>query len=584
MFFQEIFENLSQGILFINSKGIITAVNKSAETLLGIKKCNVLDCRIEEVIPENGIIETLKAGKEKLSKKILLNGKTLILESAPLLENEKVKGVVISLQELSHLNKIAGEFKVTQNLKNQIEKLNNLKKRLEAVFDYCFDEIYVTDGQGVTIFVSKACETLYGVKADDLIGKHVYELEKKGMFSPSITLKVLNKKKKVTLIQTTRKGKKLLVTANPIFDKNGEIDSVVTISRDITEMSILKEKLAETEELSAMYLSEIKKLKKEQSHNQKIIAESKKMKEILEMAKRIAKVDSTVLIEGESGVGKGVVASYIHQCSKRFEKPFIVVNCGAIPENLIESELFGYEPGAFTGAKKSGKKGLFEVAQGGTIFLDEISEIPQSLQVKLLHVIQEKKFRRVGGNKDVNVDIRIIAATNQNLQELVHKGKFREDLFYRLNVVPFWLPPLRHRKEDIVPLIKHFLKKYNDEYRLKKQISNKATEVLHTYNWPGNVRELENLIERLVVTTDSSTIETYHLPDYVLSAEKLNLKGVVVLNVCTLKEATEEMESQLIKKAYEKYRNTYKIAEILQVNQSTVVRKIHKYLGKKYRN
>jgi len=574
---------INQGILFVDTNGTIKAANESAKVLLGLGKGKITRCQIDEIIPESGIFEVLRTGKEQLSKKISLNGKTLILESTPVLENEKVKGVVISLQELSHLNKSAAEFEI-RNLKNQIEKLNNLKKRLEAVFDYCFDEIYVTDGQGVTIFVSKACEAFYGVKADDLIGKHVYDLEKKGMFSPSITLEVLKKKKKVTLIQTTKKGKKLLVTANPIFGKNGEIDSVVTISRDITEMSTLKEKLAETEELSAMYLSEIKKLKKEHSHNQEIIAESKQMKETLEMAKRIAKVDSTVLIEGESGVGKGVVASYIHQCSKRFEKPFIVVNCGAIPENLIESELFGYEPGSFTGARKSGKKGLFEVAQGGTIFLDEISEIPQSLQVKLLHVIQEKKFRRVGGNKDINVDVRIIAATNQNLQELVRKGKFREDLFYRLNVVPLWLPPLRHRREDIVPLIKHFLKKYSDEYRLKKQISNEATEVLRTYNWPGNVRELENLIERLVVTTDSSIIETYHLPDYVLSAEESNLKGVVVLNICTLKEATEEMESQLIKKAYEKYRNTYKIAEILQVNQSTVVRKIHKYLGKKYRN
>lgn len=576
---RKILDTIDIGIITVKINGIILTVNKAAEKVLDCKKEHIVGRTLDEVIPGINMDKILDTDSNKWQN-IVIKGKNLAYKAAPMLLKGKPKEIVISLCELSDFRDLFPEKDTTQKLKNQIENLNGFVKKLTAIFDYCFDEIYVTDGKGYTIFVSKACEEFYGVKAGDLLGKHVYELEKKGMFSRSVTREVLHKKEQVTMIQTTKKGKKLLVTANPIFNEKGEIDSVVTISRDITELSILKEKLAETEELSAMYLSELEKLKKEQPRQQEIIAQSEPIKEILEMVKRIARVDSTVLIEGESGVGKGVFASRIHALSKRRDKPFIAVNCGAIPENLMESELFGYEPGAFTGARKSGKKGLFEIAQGGTVFLDEITEIPLNLQVKLLQVIQDKKFRRVGGNKDIDVDIRIIAATNQDIQKLVKEGKFREDLFYRLNVIPLWIPPLRHRRDDIVPLAKHFLKKFNDDYRLNKEISDDAQKILVKYDWPGNVRELENLIERLVVTTDGNLIKSFHLPDYVLRSAKMSHKDVIVLNICPLKKGIEEVESQLIKKAYENYGNTYKIAEILQVSQSTVVRKIHKYLGK----
>lgn len=576
---KEILNIIEIGIIIIGNNRIILNTNNAAGDLLNCHKEHLIGRTLDEVIPGINMDKILDADSNKWQN-IAIKGKNLAYKATPVLLKGKPKEIVISLCELSDFRDLFPEKDTAQKLKNQIENLNGFVKKLTAIFDYCFDEIYVTDGKGYTIFVSKACEELYGVKAGDLLGKHVYELEKKGMFSRSVTREVLNRKEQVTMIQTTKRGKKLLVTANPIFNEKGEIDSVVTISRDITELSILKEKLAETEELSAMYLSELEKLKKEQPRQQEIIAQSESINEILEMVKRIARVDSTVLIEGESGVGKGVFASRIHALSKRRDKPFIAVNCGAIPENLMESELFGYEPGAFTGARKSGKKGLFEIAQGGTVFLDEITEIPLNLQVKLLQVIQDKKFRRVGGNKDIDVDIRIIAATNQDIQKLVKEGKFREDLFYRLNVIPLWIPPLRHRRDDIVPLTKHFLKKFNDDYKLKKEISDDALKILVKYDWPGNVRELENLIERLVVTTDGNLIKSFHLPDYVLSSARMSHKDVIVLNICPLKKGIEEVESQLIKKAYENYGNTYKIAEILQVSQSTVVRKIHKYLGK----
>lgn len=575
----EIFETMDMGLIILDLKGRIVNVNNYAKGMLQLEEEQLLGLSIDQVLPGIDIKKALDVKACKKWYKLNIGKKSIIYKSHFFYSQGKTKGVAITLYDVMDFTGLVPEAHKEAELLDQIEKLNNFIKKLAQVFDYCFDEIYLTDGQGYTIFVSKACEEFYGVKVEQLIGKHVFELEKQGMFNRSVTREVLQKKKQVNMFQTTKKGKKLLVTANPIFADNGEIESVVTISRDITELSILHDKLAETEELMSMYRSEIEKLKKGQQVKQEIIAQSDQIKEILQMAERIAKVDSTVLIEGESGVGKGVFSSYIHNLSRRSGKPFITVNCGAIPENLLESELFGYESGAFTGARKGGKKGLFEIANGGTVFLDEITEIPLSLQIKLLEVIQEKRFRRVGGNKDITVDVRLIAATNQDIQKLVREGKFREDLFYRLNVVPLWIPPLRYRRDDISPLALHFLKKYNEEYRFKKELSSEALDVINKYEWPGNVRELENLIERLVVTTDSNVIEARHLPEYLFGSRGKHQQDVLVLNICSLKKAVEELESQLIKKAYDNCRNTYKMAEMLGVSQSTVVRKVQKYLG-----
>ncbi|MTI84717.1 MAG: PAS domain-containing protein [Firmicutes bacterium] len=578
---EHVLDGIAVGVITVNSKGIVCTVNKPAAALLSLEGEKFVGLKIDDIIPEARMGNILNAGERQQSIQWLIGDETIIITSKPLVQEEAPAGAVITLQKLSELKDLLLDFQTMQALKTEIENLNTLNNQLMTAFDYCFDEVYVTDGQGYTVFVSKACEKFYGVNARDMLGKHVNQLEKDGIFSHSVSREVLQKKHQVSLIQGTNKGRKLLVTANPVFSESGDIELIVTISRDITETSNLKDKLVETEELSKMYLSEIERLKTGQSQSQELVVVSEPMKQIMDTVKRIAKVDSTIFIEGESGVGKGVVASRIHQQSKRAEKAFISVNCGAIPENLIESELFGYESGAFTGAQKGGKKGLFEAANGGSIFLDEIGELPLSLQVKLLHVIQEKKLRRIGGNKDIIVDVRIIAATNRNIQQLVQQGKFREDLFYRLNVIPLSIPPLRHRRGDIIPLIEQFLKKFNDIYRLKKQVSEPALEALSAYNWPGNVRELENLIERLVVTSDTNRIDTCHLPDHLTNSANKNQKGVMVLNICPLKRATEEMESQLIQKAHERYKNTYRIAEALQINQSTVVRKMHKYFGDK---
>ena len=284
------------------------------------------------------------------------------------------------------------------------------------------------------------------------------------------------------------------------------------------------------------------------------------------------------MLTGESGVGKGVIAKLLHENGSRKEYPFIKVNCGAIPENLIESELFGYESGAFTGSRKNGKKGLFETADKGTIFLDEISELPLNLQVKLLQVIQEREITRVGGVESIPIDVRIISATNRDLMPLVHGGKFREDLYYRLNVVPISIPPLRERPEDIIPMIRIFLNQNNIKMKEHKEIDSKTIAILMKYSWPGNVRELQNIIERLVITTKGTTILPENLPGFILeTAGSIDPDNAGLLPTGSLKEALDRAEREILLNAQKQYKTTRAMAKALGVSQPTIVRKLQKY-------
>ncbi|WP_165876411.1 sigma-54 interaction domain-containing protein, partial [Heliophilum fasciatum] len=294
---------------------------------------------------------------------------------------------------------------------------------------------------------------------------------------------------------------------------------------------------------------------------------------VLELILRVAKVDSTVLLLGESGVGKEGLAKLLHTQSGRAQGPFIKVNCGAIPEPLLESELFGYESGAFTGAKKEGKMGMFELAHNGTLFLDEIGDLPINLQVKLLRVLQEREIVRVGGTKPRAINVRILAATHRDLGAMAQEGRFREDLFFRLNVVPIAIPPLRQRRSDIIPLLYHFRDKFSKKYGIIRDFTPEVVDAFFSFDWPGNVRELENMVERLMVVSPGELIDSSQLPPnfQVRLPEK---SGLVVRSLMPLKEAVAELERQLITKAMEEYGSTYKAAEVLGVNQSTVARRV----------
>jgi transcriptional regulator with PAS, ATPase and Fis domain len=353
----------------------------------------------------------------------------------------------------------------------------------------------------------------------------------------------------------------------------------------MTDLEQLQRRLEATVELNQRYVSELEQIRLQQLKMDDLVAKSATMQRVVEMAARIATVDSTVLIMGESGVGKEVITNKIHALSRRKNQPFIKINCGAIPENLLESELFGYAGGAFTGAKKDGKPGMFELASTGTLFLDEIGELPLGLQVKLLRVLQEKSLTRVGGVKPIPIDVRVIAATNKDLPVLVKMGAFRDDLYYRLNVFGIQIPPLRQRREDIPPLLYEMLRKVNLQYNLQKKFAPAAVERLVNYDWPGNVREMENLVERLVVLVNEPYIEPFHLPE-VMQVKHETIGGeteAVVLNrVVPYKQAIEELEALLLERALGEHGSTRKVARILEVNQSTIVRKMKQYQIARY--
>nr|WP_236692771.1 sigma 54-interacting transcriptional regulator [Aneurinibacillus tyrosinisolvens] len=451
-------------------------------------------------------------------------------------------------------------------------QFEHLYAELKSVFAAAYDEIFVTDGSGYTVRVNNACERNYGLTAGQMVGKHVTELVETGIFSPSATLDVIEKRKQINLVQQTQNGRKLLVTATPVFTQDGELIRVVSNSRDITELLNLREQLDQLQEQVDSYQETLKQHERETGMQFSI--RSRAMLKVLDRVEKVARVDSTVLFLGESGVGKTHIARYLHNMSPRRAYPFLSVNCGALPETLIESELFGYEPGAFSGAHAKGKQGLFEAAHRGTLFLDEIGELPLSAQAKLLNVLQDKHFFHIGGTSPIHVDVRVIAATNHDLKKKVAEKTFRNDLYYRLNVVPILIPSLRERKEDIIPLTLRFLEEFKEQYGIEKKLSYSASEELLRAEWPGNIRELRNLLERLVVTIDEDTI----MPEHVTSAMFDGEEPVLFSPEFSLKQQLERYEGQIVRQAYDKSGNTYELAEMLGISQPSAVRKVHKYV------
>ncbi|MGG1662674.1 sigma 54-interacting transcriptional regulator [Brevibacillus sp. NRS-1366] len=454
--------------------------------------------------------------------------------------------------------------------------LRSGKAELQLIFDHSFDEIYVADGSGVTLYVNQACQRTTGKPPAYYIGKSCFELEQEGDIIHSVNPKVIETKKTQTG-KIIVNGKQFIVTANPVLDEQGELYRIISNVRDVTELVELQKRLEEAEELIGYYRDELNQLRSGKTDGKEIIASSKVMTDILQLAQKIAAVDSTVLLLGETGVGKGALAKHIHDHSLRKDEPFVHINCGAIPGNLLESELFGYEGGAFTGAERRGKTGLVESAAKGTLFLDEIAEIPPSLQVKILQVIQEKRFTKVGGKRPIEADVRIIAATHRDLKQMVKTGDFREDLYYRIHVIPIQIPAIRYRPEDCQLMIEHFLQDYNGRFGRNVRLDTDALPPLLAYHWPGNVREIENLMERLVVTVERNRIGVEDLPDYIRHTAYSGEKAVSVKQLVPIREAVEEVEKQIVQLAWKQYRTSRKVARILGINQATVLRKMQKY-------
>ncbi|MFE5428765.1 sigma-54 interaction domain-containing protein [Peribacillus simplex] len=469
---------------------------------------------------------------------------------------------------------IGSETEFLDDLLIDAHKTDKLNRALDAIIENSYDGIYITDQDGVTLYTNSAIERITGIPKEYYIGKSVDQLIKRGILNASVTHKVVKLRRTVSVVQDNFAGKETLITGSPVFNAEGEIEQVVTNIRDLSDLNELMHELTKVNELNNQYKQEIEKLRKITSKDG-VVFVSDKMKMIYEIAERISDIDATVLILGETGVGKDVLARNIYNRSIRSKKgDFIKINCGAIPADLLESELFGYEGGAFTGANQKGKPGMFELAESGILFLDEVGELPLQLQVKLLRALQEREIQRIGGTKPKKIDVRIIAATNRNLSEMVKSGDFREDLFYRLNVIPITIPPLRERREDILALTDLFLTKANEQYKFSKEIDSRLKEYFYQHDWPGNVRELINIVERLVVLTDNQILSINDLPEEYQpeNRNQPNLNATL-----TLKEAVERAEKEILTKAAQTYQTTYEIAEALDSSQATIVRKLKKY-------
>jgi len=451
-----------------------------------------------------------------------------------------------------------------------------LDKWLDAIIESSYDGLWICDKNLTVIKVNKASARINEVDPAEVIGRNILQLVAEGMFDRSVTAEVLKKRTSVTMLQTVKGKKKILVTGNPIFDEEGEICFIVTNDRDITELDRLRGELQDTQELAKGYLSRLSELALEGIDLASMIVRSPESRRTIRLAIRCAAADSTVLILGESGVGKGMVARLIHRNSGRSQGPFIRLDCAGIPESLIEAELFGYERGAFTGARSEGKPGLFELAHRGTLLLDEIGELPLGAQAKLLRFLEDHESQRVGGTTVRRTDVRILAATNRDLEEMVERKEFRKDLYYRLHVVPIRIPPLRERREDILPLVMHFLEKSNAAFRKERSLSPEAIDLLCRYDYPGNVRELANLIERLVVVGERSRIEAEEIPSGIRARLAGPLPADEVPGDCSLKEALLHYESRLVEAAVRRHRSQREAARALGISQGTISRKLRR--------
>lgn len=469
------------------------------------------------------------------------------------------------------------ESNLKDSFKKNICNANSLymtlcDKKLCHIIESSFDGIYITDGKGNTLSANKSYESITGIKVKDVLGKNMRELVKKNIISISGSLIAIKEHRVITLEQEFKTGKKALITSSPVYDEDGNIIMVVTNVRDITELYTLKEEIQKRNEVEAKLIEELEHLKKDSVCHDMIVQDKSSLTALL-LANKVAPLDATVMLNGETGVGKEVFANYIYKNSKRNKMPFIKVNCSAIPESLIESVLFGYEKGSFTGANKDGKMGLFEVADKGTLFLDEVGELPLSMQVKLLRVLQEQEIERIGGTQPIKIDVRIIAATNRNLEEMVKNSTFREDLYYRLMVFPISIPPLRNRKHDIEPLASLFVNNLNKKYGFNKSLSDNAINTLLMYSWPGNIRELKNVIERSIIISNEDIIDSSDLSITNNAGSKKHHNS----GEKNLKDEIEAIELKYINEAFKKYGNVRDAAISIGMSPSTFVRKRRKY-------
>ncbi len=564
--FSLVINSAYSGIVAIDEKGTIRIFNKAAERILGKTSEEVIGKNILNIVPNTRLLDVIKTGKPEINQKFYYENKILITNRTPIMRGGKPVGAVAVFQDITDLEKLMEELGTTKRYLST----------LQTILDTSFYGIAVVNRDGIITMVNRATEEFLGMDRSEMIGKHVTEV----IENTRLHIVVKTGKPEVGWVQRL-KGRDIIAERIPIIE-DGQVVGAIgkIIFKDISELEALMKQVELLENKVAYYEKELDAVRSVKYSFSSIIGKSSQIQELKKLALKYARTDANILLIGESGTGKDLFAQAIHNASPRCRNKFIHVNCAAIPRELLESELFGYEKGAFTGALKDGKPGKFELANGGTIFLDEIGDMPLEMQAKLLKVIETKEVERVGSTKSIKVDIRIISATNKDVRRLIEEGRFREDLFYRLNVVSLNLPPLRERREDIDLLIDHFLREICEKYGKDLiKIDEKVREIFMRYHWPGNVRELMNVLERMIISTDKRVLTVEDVPSYIrneLTEERQE-------KVAGLSEAIAEAEKKTIITALKVVDgNRVKAAKLLGIPRSTLYAKLKKYnIGKK---
>jgi PAS domain S-box-containing protein len=570
--YKDVFNATINGVLVTDTDGCLTHINRQAEKILGFHANRHIGRYISDLLPLTGpqVMACLESGTPNLGQQIKGKVVDLVLFITLIKAADgRVQGAVCTFQEM-------GQFEMSMR---KLESYQQLNRELAAIFDASSDGLWVCDHAGKVININRASAKLNGIEAEEIIGQPISDLVDRGLFDRSVTLEVIETRRQVSIMQfVKRTNRYLLATGTPVFDDQGRLHIIVVNERDMTQLNVIRQELEQTQMVTQKMRDELAELRLMALKDQEIIAESKEMREVLTVALKLARLDaSNILILGESGTGKGLMARFIHKSGGRGRKPFIPINCAALPESLLEAELFGYERGAFTGAREQGKAGLFELAHEGTLFLDEIGDLPLTLQAKLLKYLDDREVMRLGGVKPRTINCSIVAATNQDIEGLVKRRQFREDLYFRLNAFTLRIPPLRARPEDIFELIRFYLQRYSRTYRTQRKLMPETLEKLQTYAFPGNVRELKNLIKRAVVMGESEMLDSFLNRSLEAVHATGNSDWLTPSERTSLAEEVKAYEKQLLQRAVRQCRTTRELSSVLGISQPTVVRKMKKH-------
>lgn len=578
-----ILQSLLEGVIVVNAEGIVVAVNRSAQLLYGNDGKLSPGIPFAEYAPQDWVEvkRVLASGRPQTNRILTMRHAEILINRVPLLHDGRVCGVVCTMQDIATYDAVA----------HSLPEYRRLHDEFEAVIEQQDDAIIVVDAQRIIVRVNTAFESLIALGRQALTGRDLARLRRDPLGTLALVESCREKQTRVCSRAVHPDGTPYVLCASPSFDEEGALSLIVC---RIQNASALPPEQSSEQEDTAMPagLEEGDEKIRKLCAASGFVVHSQVMCQVVRQALKVSRVESSVLVQGESGVGKSMLASLIHSHSPRKDRPFIVINCGAIPEALMESELFGYEKGAFTGAAPQGKVGLLEAANGGTVFFDEVGELKFPLQVKLLEVIEKKSFMRVGGTKRISVDIRIIAATNRNLEEDVRANLFRKDLFYRLNVIPLRIPPLREHPEDIVAMAEDILAQRNARYSMQKRLSSSVMRWLMHYPFPGNARELVNVMEWMLVMSEGEVITRRDLPASLqperqdVEEESLDISEVepaprVELpepeGILPLKDAMRFMEENYLRRVIAAHHKLQDAADALGIHFSTLWRKMSMY-------